>query len=147
MIFICYYRSQTLELWHHPCKSVSTIAVLLRLNLRFSVVWGRQTAHEFHTGNRNYLLWWKLLLAVWWMHQYITMMRAAEFSCFLSVFSLWITRTIGHDPYTHKDRKRAFIADRIISITKSADQTKQFDWFTFRASKHEYPYRKSQLYM
>jgi hypothetical protein len=134
-----------LNSWQHPCKSVSTITVVLRLKLRFSVVWFRQTAHEFHTGNRNYLLWWKLLLAVWWMHQYSTKMRAAVFSCFLSVFILWTTRAIGHDPYTHKGRKRAFIAELIISSTKSADQTKQFDWFAFRASKHEYPYRRSQL--
>jgi hypothetical protein len=130
---ICCYRSETLELWHHPCKSVSTLTALLRLNLRFSVMWVRQTAHAFHTGNRNYLLWWKLLLAIWWMHQYITKMRAAAFSCFLSVFILWTTRAIGHDPYANKGRKRAFIAQLIIWSTKSVDQTEQFEWFAFRA--------------
>jgi hypothetical protein len=72
-------------------------------------------------------------------------MRAAGFTCFLSVFILWTTRAIGHDPYANKGRKRAFITELIISSIKSADQTKRFDWFAFRACKHEYPYRRSQL--
>jgi hypothetical protein len=125
---------------HHPCKSISRVTVQLRLNRRFSVMWGGQTAHECHTGNRNYLLWWKLLLAVRWMQQYITKMRAAGFTCFLSVFVLCRTRAIGYGPYANKGRKGVFIAELIIWSAKSADQTKQTYWFAFRASKHEYPY-------
>jgi hypothetical protein len=64
-----------------------------------------------------------------------TLQRCAQLG---SVFILWTKRAIGLDPYANIGRKRAFIAELIISSIKSADQTKQFDWFAFRASKHEY---------